>query len=401
LKYYLNKDIISSEYQIIKGAKMLQVVKVRLYPNEAQKQLLSQHFGSCRFIYNRMLSMKIKDYSDGIKTTAYDLKKLLPVMKKSEEFSWLKEIDSTALQNSILNMDKAYQNFFRRVKSGEKSGFPQFKSRHNPRQSYQSSTATIKESKLYLPKIGLIKTKFHRKVVGVVKTVTISLEANQYFASINYENGLEQSYGVNNGKSIGIDVGVKVFAYTSENEAIEHINLNLEITNVIKAQKVLSRRKKGSANRAKAKAKLAKKHLKLKNKRNDFLHKITKTLSENQTVAVENLKIKNMSKQAKGSIENPNMRARAKRGLNRSILQQSWGKFFELLEYKLDRNGGKLIRVDPKFTSQKCSCCGHTEKENRLKQAQFICKNCGNALNADYNASINILNAVGTTVKAS
>ncbi len=105
---------------------MLQVVKVRLYPNDAQKQLLSQHFGSCRFIYNRMLGMKIKDYENGIKTSAYDLKKLLPLMKKSEEFSWLKEIDSTALQNSILNMDKAYQNFFRRVKNGEKSGFPQF-----------------------------------------------------------------------------------------------------------------------------------------------------------------------------------------------------------------------------------------------------------------------------------
>ena len=132
-----------------------------------------------------------------------------------------------------------------------------------------------------------------------------------------------------------------------------------------------------------------------------FLHKITKTLSENQTVAVENLKIKNMSKQAKGSIENPNMRASAKRGLNRSILQQSWGKFFELLEYKLKRNGGELIRVDPKFTSQKCSCCGHIEKENRETQARFICKNCGNTLNADYNASVNILNAVGTTVKAS
>lgn len=380
---------------------MLQVIKVRLYPNDAQKQLLSQHFGSCRFIYNRMLGMKIKDYENGIKTSAYDLKKLLPMIKNSEEYSWLKEIDSTALQNSILNMDKAYKNFFRRVKNGEKSGFPQFKSRHNSRQSYQSSTAIIKDSKLYLPKIGLIKTKFHRAVTGIVKTVTVSLEANQYFASINYDDGSQQSNGTNNGKSIGIDVGVKVFAYTSENKAIEHINLKKEIANVIKAQKILSRRKKGSANRAKAKAKLAKKHLKLKNKRNDFLHKITKTLSENQTVAVENLKIKNMSNSAKGSIENPNMRSSAKRGLNRSILHQSWGKFFELLDYKLKRNGGELIRVDPKFTSQKCSCCGHIEKENRETQSRFICKSCGNTINADYNASVNILNAAGTAVKAS
>ena len=110
-----------------------------------------------------------------------------------------------------------------------------------------------------------------------------------------------------------------------------------------------------------------------------------------------------MSKQAKGSIENPNMRASAKSGLNRSILQQSWGKFFELLEYKLERNGGTLIKVDPKYTSQKCSECGHISKENRLKQAQFICTSCNFSVNADYNAAINILdsNAVGTTVKAS
>lgn len=108
-----------------------------------------------------------------------------------------------------------------------------------------------------------------------------------------------------------------------------------------------------------------------------------------------------MSKKAKGSIENPNMRSSAKAGLNRSILQQSWGKFFELLEYKLKRNGGKLVRVDPKYTSQKCSCCGHVSKENRQSQAKFECVRCGTQKNADFNASINILNAIGTIAKAS
>ena len=124
--------------------------------------------------------------------------------------------------------------------------------------------------------------------------------------------------------------------------------------------------------------------MKIKNKRNDFLHKISNKLSENQTVKVEDLKIK-------GSVENPNMRASAKSGFNRSILQQSWG----------ERNGGELIKVDPKHTSQKCSRCGYILKENRLKQAEFICIKCNYRANADYNASINILDAVGTTVKAS
>lgn len=380
---------------------MLRVVKVRLYPNDMQKQLLSQHFGSARVAYNVMLRKSIDAHESGEKVNVYQLKKLLPIMKQSDEFGWMKEIDSTALQNAVINLDKAYKHFFRRVKAGEKAGFPRFKSKHDPRQSYQSSTAKIKDGKLYLPKIGLVKAIFHREVAGTVKTVTVSSEAGQYFASINYEDGIDQVAGTNNGKSIGIDVGVKVFAYLSNGEAIRHVDLKKEIAEVIKAQKVLSRRKLKSANRTKAKARLAKKHLKLRNKRNDFLHKVTKRLSENQTIAVEDLKIKNMSRSAKGSIDNPNMRSSAKSGLNRSILQQSWGKFFELLEYKLERNGGKLVRVDPKYTSQTCSCCGHISKENRLTQARFVCTACGNTLNADYNASVNILNAAGTAVKAS
>ena len=352
-----------------------------------------------------MLDSKIKAHKNDIKISTYELKKTLVPMKKEENTKFLSEVDSTALQNSVLNLDMSYKNFFRRVKLGEKSGFPKFKSKHNSQQSYQTSTAKIKNAKLYLPIIGEVKTKFHRgDVKGKIKTVTVSCEANQYFACINYEDALIESNKVNNGKHIAIDVGVKVFAYTSENEIInpnkEH-SLENDIKKMIKAQKVLSRRKKGSKNRLKAKEKLAKKHLKIKNKRDDFLHKISNRLSENQTIKVENLKIKNMSKQTKGTIENPNMRASAKRGLNRSILQQSWGRFFIFLEYKLKRNGGELIRINPKNTSLTCSNCGHISKENRKTQAKFICTSCNISLNADYNASLNILNAVGTTVKAS
>lgn len=384
---------------------MLRVVKVRLYPNKEQQTLIHKTFGSCRFVYNKMLDSKIKAHKNDIKISTYELKKTLVPMKKEENTKFLSEVDSTALQNSVLNLDMSYKNFFRRVKLGEKSGFPKFKSKHNSQQSYQTSTAKIKNAKLYLPIIGEVKTKFHRgDIKGKIKTVTVSYEANQYFASINYEDALIESNKVNNGKHIAIDVGVKVFAYTSENEIInpnkEH-SLENDIKKMIKAQKVLSRRKKGSKNRLKAKEKLAKKHLKIKNKRDDFLHKISNRLSENQTIKVENLKIKSMSKQTKGTIENPNMRASAKRGLNRSILQQSWGRFFIFLEYKLKRNGGELIRINPKNTSLTCSNCGHISKENRKTQAKFICTSCNISLNADYNASLNILNAVGTTVKAS
>jgi putative transposase len=384
---------------------MLKVMRVRIYPNPTQKVIIHKTFGSCRFVYNLLLDAKIKAYECNDKLSAYDLKKRLAPMKKVKGGEFLNEVDSTALQNSVLKIDIAYKHFFRRVKEGGAVGFPRFKSKHDSKQSYQSSTTKIRNDRLFLPKIGEIKTKFHRgEIKGKIKTVTVSFEANQYHASINYEDGEAEIYGTNNGKTIAIDVGVKVFAYTSDGVAItpnkEH-QLDKDIKKMIKAQKSLSRKKKGSANRKKAKVKLAKKHLKIRNKRDDFLHKISNKLSENQTVKVEDLKIKNMSKKAKGSIENPNMRSSAKSGLNRVILQQSWGKFFELLEYKLKRNGGVLVKVDPKYTSQKCSNCGHISKENRKNQASFSCVKCHFMANADYNASINILNAAGTAVKAS
>ena len=220
---------------------MLRVVKVRLYPNKEQQTLIHKTFGSCRFVYNKMLDSKIKAHKNDIKISTYELKKTLVPMKKEENTKFLSEVDSTALQNSVLNLDKSYKNFFRRVKLGEKSGFPKFKSKHNSQQSYQTSTAKIKNAKLYLPIIGEVKTKFHRgDVKGKIKTVTVSCEANQYFACINYEDALIESNKVNNGKHIAIDVGVKVFAYTSENEIInpnkEH-SLENDIKKMIKAKR--------------------------------------------------------------------------------------------------------------------------------------------------------------------
>jgi putative transposase len=159
----------------------LKVVKVRLYPNKLQKQAIHKTFGSCRFVYNILLDAKIKAYECGDNVSAYELKKRLVPMKKANGGEFLKQVDSTALQNAVLKIDIAYKNFFRRVKLGEKAGFPRFKSKHNSYQSYQSSTASIKVNKLYLPKIGEVKAKFHRgKITDKIKTVTVSYEAGQY-----------------------------------------------------------------------------------------------------------------------------------------------------------------------------------------------------------------------------
>ena len=176
--------------------------------------------------------------------------------------------------------------------------------------------------------------------------------------------------------------------------------LDKEIDQMKKAQKSLSRKQKGSKNRQKAKVKLSKAHLKISNKRKDFLHQISnKITNENQVIVIEDLKIKNMTKSATGTITEPK-KSSGKQGLNRVITQQSWGMFFTFLNYKAIKKGGEVIKVNPKYTSQKCSCCGHVSKENRKTQSKFKCVKCGFTLNADVNASINIVGA-GYALKAS
>jgi putative transposase len=374
---------------------MLNIVKVRLYPNDEQKNILLKTFGSTRFVYNQMLSKKINAYKeDETSISTFDLIKELPIMKKGD-FEWLKEVDSTSLQQSIKNMDKAYKGFF------NGGGFPKFKSRHHSRQSYQTTTAKLKEDKLYLAKIGLIEMRGFRKFAGELKTVTISKEANQYHASLLFDDGKEFKKSKHNGKKVGIDVGVALFATLSNGKMIKPLKLDRVIKKMKKSQKSLSRKKKGSNNRTKAKEKLQKAHLKIANKRKDFLHKLSNEItSENQTIVIEKLKIKNMTKSSTGTIEEPK-NSSGKRGLNRVITQQSWGLFFEMLKYKAEKKGGEVIEVDPKFTSQKCSCCGYISKENRKSQSKFRCVKCDFKLNADLNASLNILNTVGHMERAS
>jgi len=378
---------------------MLRAVKIRFYPNKSQKHLLFQHFGAVRFIYNYMLDEKLRDYNLGLQTSIYDLKKLLPQMKKNEKFSWLKDIDSQALGESVLDIDRAFKNFFRELKKGNKKGFPKFHSKHNSRQSFQyPQRVKINEdkNKIYLPKIGWVKAKIHRDIT-IIKTVTVSVEANYFHASVLTE--FQDIAESDNNETIGIDMGVTRFATLSNDSYIKPINFTKDLKRLKLLQKQLSDKQhsrfKGdktpqSNNYKKLKLKVQKKHLKISNKRKDFLHKESQKMSKYKTVIVEALKIKNMSKSSKGDRETPGKNVKQKSGLNRSILQQSWGKFFEMLNYKLNQNGNQLIKVDPKYTSQKCPECGTIDSKNRESQSVFICKSCNHSGNADYIASINI-----------
>lgn len=366
----------------------MKAVKVRLYPNATQKQIIASQIGAVRYVYNRTLALRINAYKKfGLKVGKFDLIKHITKLKNRDNISWLKEADSQALQQSVANMDSAYKHFF---KGG---GYPKFKSRHHSRQSFQyPQRVKIENNKVYLPKVGWVKCKGLRDdITGKIKTVTVSYEAYQYHASILFDTGDTEPKINTNNRVIGIDVGVSLVIADSDGNKVKPLDLVRELSKLrIKAQQ-LSRKKKGSKNRAKAKAKIAKQNLHIANMRKDFLHKLSKQYSENQTVVVEDLKIKNMTKATKGTVEKPSKNAKAKRGLNRSITQQSWGMFFELLEYKLKENGGELIKVNPKFTSQTCNKCGHISKENRQSQCKFVCTSCGHTANADINASKNIL----------
>jgi putative transposase len=375
---------------------MLKACKIRLYPNKEQKQIIASQIGGSRYIFNRMLALKIYTYKKfGKNISKYDLIKRATKLRKRDKTSWLKDIDSQVLQQSISNMDSAYKNFFRRVKQGGAVGFPKFKSKHHSRQSFQyPQRVKLNENKnkIYLPKVGWVKCKgFRKDFIGKIKTVTISLEAYQYHASLLIDDGIENKSINHNNQIVGLDVGVKLVVADSNGNKIEALKLERELTKLRKRAKQLSRKKKGSNNRFKAKQKLAKINLKIANKRKDFLHKLSTKYSENQAIVVEDLKIKNMSKSAKGTTETPGKNVKAKSGLNRVITQQSWGMFFEMLEYKLKRNGGELIKVNPKFTSQTCPKCGYISKENRLSQSKFVCQKCNYSNNADIVGALNIL----------
>ena len=370
---------------------MLKTVKVRLYPTKAQQKAITSQFGACRYIYNRSLALRKFVFNRYGKTlSANDLIKRIAVLKK--RYPWLKNADSQALQQSVRHMDEAYKHFFRRVKKGETPGFPRFKSKHSSRQSYQyPQRVKINGHRVYLPKVGWVKAKGLRPdFTGKIKTVTVSMEAYQYYAAILIDDGIETIEATHNGRTIGLDMGVTAIVADSEGNLVKPIDFKRELVKLRKLHKQLSRKQKGSANRHKAKMRLAKQNLRIANMRKDFLHKLSARYSENQVVVVEDLKVKNMTKSARGTKKKPGRNVRAKSGLNRYILQNGWGMFFKMLDYKTARRGGRLVKVPPEYTSQMCNVCGHISKKNRKSQSLFKCEACGHTDNADINAAKNI-----------
>lgn len=378
--------------------KILQAYKFQLRPKKGQENVMKRFAGSCRFVWNKALAKEKENYEEtGKRLGYYKLADQLKEWKQEEETAFLKEAHSQILQQTLKDLEKAYGNFF-----AKKAAFPRFKKK-GALDSFrypQGFKLDEPNNRIFLPKIGWIRYRNSRKIQGIAKQVTVSLSAGNWYVSIQTERE-ETLLQHPSTSAIGIDMGVARFATLSDGNYIEPLNsFRTHEEKLAKLQRELSRKKKFSSNWNKQKEKVQKQHQKIANVRKDFLHKCTTAICKNHAlVVVEDLKVKHMSHSNSGTVENPGHNVKIKSSMNKAILDQGWFEFRRQLEYKLLWNGGRLLVVPPQFTSQKCSHCGNTSKENRKTQAKFKCSDCGFESNADYNAAVNIL-AAGLAVSA-
>ena len=371
--------------------KRLQAYKYQLKTNETQERMLRRFAGSCRFVFNKALALQQELRELGEKKLSYaDLCKAV-VDWKTGDFGFLKETPAQALQQVLKDLERAYTNFFQK-----RADFPRFKKRgkHDSFRFPQGFKVDQPNNRVFLPKIGWIRYRNSRNIEGTPKNVTVSQSGGHWYISVQTEREVEQPVHPST-SIIGIDVGIAKFATLSDGTVFGPVNsYKKHQQRLARYQRAMSRKQKFSINYKKAKAKVQKLHTRIANVRKDYLQKTSTEISQNHAiVCIEDLKVKNMSKSANGTIEKPGRNVRAKSGLNKSILDQGWGEFRRQLEYKQVWLGGEVLSVPARNTSRKCNVCGHTSADNRKTQAVFVCTSCGHEANADVNAACNILAA--------
>lgn len=384
---------------------MLKGYRFRLNPNGAQEVLFRKTAGSCRFVYNSALFHRQEHYRETGKSlwTAGQAGRLV-ALKKEPATSWLSEVPSQCLQQSLIDLDRAYENFFNdlakyKVKAIRAKAVrrpkPHKKGKSADSFRFPQSTQFVLEPKrVKLPKAGWVKFSASQKIQGKPKSITVSRDGENWFMSVLCEVFAADVPFAPAGEAIGIDLNVEEGAAValSDGRCFETAKTSKrEYRHLAKLKRTLSRRKKGSQNYKKAVAKLAKFERHRANRRKDAIHKATTHLAKNHSVIViEDLKVKSMTRSAKGTVENPGKNVKAKSGLNRVLLDRAPGFFRQCLTYKCGWTGAELRKVNPAYTSQKCSCCGHTSKANRTSTSLFQCEKCGHTESAHTNAAKNI-----------
>ena len=348
--------------------------KYRIYPNKEQELLINKTFGCVRFVYNTILYNANKIYEETGKN-----KIITPASLKSEN-QFLKEVDSLALSNAQLNVKRSFTNFFQK-----RTKFPRFKSKKNSVKSYTTNCVNnpirIEENKyLILPKLKRIKLKYHREIPKNyrIKSVTLTNSNGNYYVSVLTEFEKEIQKIPSNDKVIGLDFSMSELFVSSENQRADYPRYFRMLEEELKKlQKSLSRKVKFSKNWYKQKAKISKLHEYIKNCRRDFLHKLSKKLSEDyNAVVVENLNMKGMSQAL---------------NFGKSVGDNGWGMFLRMLEYKLMFLGKQFLKIDKWFPSSKtCSKCGNVKEELKLSERSYKCECCGIEIDRDYNAALNI-----------
>ena len=350
----------------------LRAYRYRIYPTSDQKRVFEEHFGCCRFVYNHFLDLRKTAWEqDKERVSGFDCKKMLPALK--QQFPWLADINSQSLQAAALNLESAYRRFFKGV-----GKYPRFHKKHSRQAFTVPQHFIIANGLLRIPKLqSQVEVRMHRPLAGSPKTLTVIKEASgKYYVSVVCECDIQQLPFVET--QAGVDLGLKDFAVLSTGEKVSHPKwLQQSEKRLSRLQSGLSRKLKGSQNRAKTRLRVARLHEKVSNQRKDFLHKLShRLINENQVVSLEGLRVSNMVRN---------------RCLSKSISDSGWGEFARQVHYKAEWYG-RTVKVLDTFcpSSKTCSICGFIKEDLTLVQRLWTCPNCRTIDDRDFNAAVNI-----------
>ena len=363
--------------------------KFRIYPDGTQEELFLRTIGCCRLIYNLCLDQKKleRERSNPRKLSQFDQIKELTALKA--EFEFLHEVPHHPLVQTVMDLHKAFANFFE-----GRAGFPAFR-RKGQKDSFRypdPKQIKIDDDRIFLPKAGWTYMVMHRPIIGKVKNVTVSVIAGDWFASIQVEHDIAV-VPLNRGVEIGVDLGGVQPIVLSDGAVIDLPRTALaDRKRLADAQRVVARRQKGSRNRVRARRRVARLQARYARRRKDALHKATTMIAKNHgVIVIEDLKVAAMTRSGRGTVEAPGRLIQKRANENRSLLDVSPRMIRSMLEYKAPWYGSRIVVVDPAQTSQCCNACGIVDAASRISRSRFVCTNCGSIFDADVNAAKNIL----------